>query len=82
MDDSSKMFVETLRNKLADHTGELATDTSGIHVQEHDFEELDERTQANVEKLFETMRLRKEQLADAEDAVALDRTVRTKALAS
>jgi hypothetical protein len=76
MEDSSNSFVQSLRERIANATLRDADDVKGYAVEEHDYDELDDSTQAAVDRLFDTMQLRKESLSD-EDAFA---TVRTRRL--
>lgn len=87
MDDSSKNFVQTLRDKLRgfEDDEDKSTDTSGYTVEEHDFEELDDRTQTAVNKMFDTMRITSEQLKKArlaEESEAAYKTTRLRTLSS
>lgn len=74
MNDSQSTFVQSLRERLSEDT---IAEPSSMTVEEHEFEELDERTQTAVNKMFDTMRLAKQTAADANEAYS---TVRVKAL--
>ena len=77
MEDSSETFVATLRERLANDDTISEPVTTGITVEEHSFEELDERTQTAVSKMFETQRIAKRAQNVADDAYS---TCRVKAL--
>lgn len=83
MNDSSKTFVQSLRDKLSGTSNEPEVKVTGIEVEEHKFEDLDEHTQTTVLNMFETMRLRKlsetQRLKVRGDAF---NTVRTRTLGS
>lgn len=76
MEDSSENFVATLRKRLS--IEDTITEPVGIVVEEHAFEDLDERTQTAVNKMFETQRIAKRAADAADDAYS---TCRIKALA-
>ena len=61
MEESSIMFVEELRERLADITSyePPVPDTAGIEVEEHDYDDLDDETQTALNRMFDTMRLSK-----------------------
>lgn len=75
MEDSSETFVATLRERLS--VEDTITEPVGIVVEEHAFDDLDERTQTAVNKMFETQRIAK---AAADDANSAYSTCRIKAM--
>ncbi len=78
MEDSSVNFVAELRERLAEITVEVP-EVTGIMVEEHEFDELDDRTQTAVNKMFETQRIAKAAAGRASDAY---NTVKVRTLAS
>ena len=77
MEDSSETFVATLRERLSNDDTISEPVTTGILVEEHAFEDLDDRTQTAVNKMFETQRIAKRARTVADDAYS---TCRVKAL--
>lgn len=77
MNDSRNTFVESLRERLSNDDTIVEPPVSSMVVEEHSFEELDDRTQTAVNKMFETQRIAKAAVNAADDAYS---TVRVKAL--
>ena len=77
--DSRNTFVQSLRDRLSNDDNDTIVEpqASSMTVEEHEFEELDERTQVAVNKMFETQRVAKAAAKSADDAFS---TVRVKAL--
>lgn len=62
MSDTSDIFVQTLRERIA--SAELKEPETGIEVEEHDYEDLDKATRLQLEHLQEKMRAHKAPISD------------------